>query len=116
MMPGASWNQVTGSFVDVRARKLKKLLAITLSGASNFIVQGRCIFASGSPFDALKLDPSDVEPNTPLERRPGQANNSYIFPGISLGIVGAKIQPVTEEDFIVAAEVSQSATCARRIQ
>ncbi|KAM7533144.1 hypothetical protein Aperf_G00000122376 [Anoplocephala perfoliata] len=70
--------------------------------------KGTCIFASGSPFDELKLDPSDAAPNTNLKRRPGQANNSYIFPGISLGIAGAKIQPVTEEDFIVAAETVSS--------
>lgn len=54
--------------------------------------QGKCIFASGSPFDPVN------------GHRPGQANNSYIFPGLCLGIVGAKIQPVAEEDFIVAAE------------
>nr|CDS29230.2 NADP dependent malic enzyme [Hymenolepis microstoma] len=54
--------------------------------------QGKCIFAIGSSFDPVN------------EHRPGQANNSYFFPGLCLVIVGARIQPVAEEDFIVAAE------------
>nr|CUU99923.1 NADP dependent malic enzyme [Hymenolepis microstoma] len=53
---------------------------------------GKCIFASGSPFDPVN------------GHRPGQANNSYFFPGLCLAIVGARIQPVAEEGFIVAAE------------
>nr|CDS29232.1 NADP dependent malic enzyme [Hymenolepis microstoma] len=56
---------------------------------------GKGIFASGSPLDPVN------------GHRPGQANNSYVFPGLCLGIVGARIQPVAEEDFIVAAEGSQ---------
>nr|CUU99676.1 hypothetical transcript [Hymenolepis microstoma] len=39
---------------------------------------GKCIFASGSPFDPVN------------RHRPGQANNSYAFPGLCLGIVGAR--------------------------
>ncbi|VDM30520.1 unnamed protein product [Hydatigera taeniaeformis] len=58
----------------------------------------------GSPFDPLTLDASDVPPNTSLARKPGQANNAYIFPGLVLGISSTNIHPVTEEDFIVAAE------------
>ncbi|KAL5970722.1 NADP-dependent malic enzyme, partial [Taenia solium] len=65
---------------------------------------GSCIFASGSPFDPLTLDVADVPPNTSLTRKPGQANNAYIFPGLVLGISSTNIHPVTEEDFIVAAE------------
>ncbi|VDD77074.1 unnamed protein product [Mesocestoides corti] len=52
----------------------------------------------------MRLDPSDVPPNTSVTRKPGQANNAYIFPGMVLGIVATKIHPVTESDFIVAAE------------
>lgn len=44
----------------------------------------------------------------PIDRHPGQANNSYIFPGVALGIVTGKISPVTNDDFLVASEVSIS--------
>jgi malate dehydrogenase (oxaloacetate-decarboxylating)(NADP+) len=50
---------------------------------------GRALFASGSPFD-----PVDV---------PRQGNNSYIFPGVGLGVVSVRSTRVTDEMFMVAA-------------
>ncbi len=56
---------------------------------------GRAIFASGSPFPSVTLD--DVT------YTPGQANNSYIFPGVGLGIVVSGARRVTDAMFTAAA-------------
>ncbi len=56
---------------------------------------GRAIFASGSPFPSVTLN--DVVFN------PGQANNSYIFPGVGLGIVVSGARHVTDTMFAAAA-------------
>ncbi|CAH8636660.1 unnamed protein product [Dicrocoelium dendriticum] len=67
--------------------------------------QGRCVFASGSPFLPVSLEPSQcMGLKKPLKRYPGQANNSYIFPGVALAIVSGQISPVTDDDFLVASE------------
>ncbi|XP_017102150.2 NADP-dependent malic enzyme [Drosophila bipectinata] len=58
--------------------------------------QGRCIFASGSPF----------APVTYNNRKyyPGQGNNSYIFPGVALGVLCAGMLTIPEEVFLASAE------------
>ncbi|CAH8576688.1 unnamed protein product [Heterobilharzia americana] len=66
---------------------------------------GRCVFASGSPFLPLTMTPQQCpELKESISRCPGQANNSYIFPGVALAIVSGQIFPVTNEDFLVASE------------
>ncbi len=57
---------------------------------------GRAIFASGSPFPSVTLN--DVT------YTPGQANNSYIFPGVGLGIVVSEARRVTDAMFTAAAQ------------
>ncbi|CAF3356919.1 unnamed protein product [Rotaria socialis] len=57
---------------------------------------GKCVFASGSPF-----------PNVEYQGKtyiPGQGNNSYIFPGVGLAVVICRIRHIPEELFYIAAK------------
>ncbi len=56
---------------------------------------GRAIYASGSPFPPVTLGE--------VTYTPGQANNSYIFPGVGLGIVVSGARHVTDTMFTAAA-------------
>ncbi|XP_075976364.1 NADP-dependent malic enzyme isoform X2 [Anticarsia gemmatalis] len=57
----------------------------------------RAIFASGSPFPEYRTKSGRV-------LTPGQGNNSYIFPGLALGIMCAGIIDISEDFMLLAAE------------
>ncbi|MGA8051595.1 MAG: NAD-dependent malic enzyme [Burkholderiales bacterium] len=56
---------------------------------------GRALFACGSPFDPVTLGGRTHVPR--------QGNNSYIFPGVGLGLVAARASRATDEMFLAAA-------------
>ena len=56
---------------------------------------GRALFACGSPFDPVTVDGRT--------RVPRQGNNSYIFPGVGLGVIVSRSRRVTDEMFMIAA-------------
>ncbi|KAM6270886.1 NADP-dependent malic enzyme [Spheniscus humboldti] len=60
--------------------------------------EGRGIFASGSPFDPVTLPSGQT-------LHPGQGNNSYVFPGVALGVISCGLKHIGEDVFLTTAEV-----------
>lgn len=56
--------------------------------------QGEAIVATGSPFGSVEYDGRQFDIS--------QCNNSYIFPGIGLGVISAKASRITDEMLMVA--------------
>jgi malate dehydrogenase (oxaloacetate-decarboxylating)(NADP+) len=56
---------------------------------------GRALFACGSPYDPVTLNGKTFVPR--------QGNNSYIFPGVGLGVIASGTRLVTDEMFMAAA-------------
>jgi malate dehydrogenase (oxaloacetate-decarboxylating)(NADP+) len=57
---------------------------------------GRALFACGSPYDPVTLGSQTFVPR--------QGNNSYIFPGVGLGVIASAARLVTDDMFMAAAK------------
>ncbi|MEX0964236.1 MAG: NAD-dependent malic enzyme [Pseudohongiellaceae bacterium] len=55
---------------------------------------GQAIVATGSPFDAVECNGARLEIS--------QCNNSYIFPGVGLGVISCKARLVSDEMLMIA--------------
>ena len=58
---------------------------------------GRAVFASGSPFDPVRLEGSHKT------LVPGQGNNAFVFPGIGLGVLAAGARRVSDRMILAGA-------------
>jgi len=64
--------------------------------------EGQVIIATGSPFEAVQYQGKSY----PI----AQCNNSYIFPGLGLGVVAANINRITDEMLMAASETLAEAS------
>ncbi|KAI7131028.1 hypothetical protein KC324_g17034, partial [Hortaea werneckii] len=70
--------------------------------------EGRCLFASGSPFPTLEWQGKSLTP--------GQCNNMYVFPGIGLGAILSKSVSVTQNMIYASAEALSTSLTPEEVQ
>ena len=99
--PGTFTQEVVEAIAEINQRPIIMALSNPTSKAECTAEQaynwseGRAIFASGSPFDPVKMGDQTFVP--------GQGNNAYIFPGVGLGVIVSRARRVTDEMFYAAA-------------
>jgi len=96
----------TQSVVEAMARFNERPIVFALSNPTSKAectaeqayswTEGRGIYACGSPFDPVTLKGKTYVP--------GQGNNSYVFPGVGLGVIACGARHVTDEMFFAAAK------------
>jgi len=69
---------------------------------------GRAIFASGSPFPNFEYKGKTFVP--------GQGNNAYIFPGVSLAVMASGMHHISEDVFLLSAQILANIVTEKDLQ